>query len=149
MYGRKVKLRFFFILLIITTLALSVFLLVKSLEENVIFFKSPTEIKTLSEIGKKKINNEVADSVWGFLTVYLLTFLVGSFVLMGQGKDTETAFSAIAACLNNLGPGLGEVAYNYAGMDAFTKVLLAFVMILGRLEIYTLLVLFTAFFWKE
>ena len=55
MYGRKVKLRFFFILLIITTLALSVFLLVKSLEENVIFFKSPTEIKNLSEIGEKKI----------------------------------------------------------------------------------------------
>ena len=55
MYGRKVKLRFFFILLIITTLALSVFLLVKSLEENVIFFKSPTEIKTLSEISEKKI----------------------------------------------------------------------------------------------
>ena len=101
------------------------------------------------KIGKKKINSEVADSVWGFLTVYLLTFLVGSFILMGQGIDAETAFSAIAACLNNLGPGLGEVAYNYAGMDAFTKVLLAFVMILGRLEIYTLLVLFTAFFWKE
>ena len=55
MYGRKVKLRFFFILLIISTLALSVFLLVKSLEENVIFFKSPTEIKTLSVIDKKKI----------------------------------------------------------------------------------------------
>ena len=55
MYGRKVKLRFFFVLLILTTLALSVFLLVKSLEENVIFFKSPTEIKTLSKIGKKKI----------------------------------------------------------------------------------------------
>ncbi len=55
MYGRKVKLRFFFVLLILATLALSVFLLVKSLEENVIFFKSPTEIKTLSEISKKKI----------------------------------------------------------------------------------------------
>ena len=55
MYGRKVKLRFFFILLIITTLTLSVFLLVKSLEENVIFFKSPTEIKTLSEINERKI----------------------------------------------------------------------------------------------
>lgn len=101
------------------------------------------------KIGKKKINAEVADSVWGFLTVYLLTFLIGSFLLLGQGIDTETAFSAIAACLNNLGPGLGEVAYNYAEMDAFAKVLLAFVMILGRLEIYTLLVLFTAFFWKE
>ena len=55
MYGPKVKLRFFFILLILSTLALSVFLLVKSLEENVIFFKSPTEIKTLSEISKQKI----------------------------------------------------------------------------------------------
>ena len=55
MYGRKVKLRFFFVLLILATLALSVFLLIKSLEENVIFFKSPTEIKTSSEISKKKI----------------------------------------------------------------------------------------------
>ena len=55
MYGRKVKLRFFFVLLILVTLVLSAFLLVKSLEENVIFFKSPTEIKTLSEIDKKKI----------------------------------------------------------------------------------------------
>ena len=55
MYGRKVKLRFFFVLLILVTLALSVFLLIKTLEENVIFFKSPTEIKTLSEIDKKKI----------------------------------------------------------------------------------------------
>ena len=101
------------------------------------------------KIGKKKISNEVADSVWGFLTVYLLTFLVGAFILIGQGIDAETAFSAIAACLNNLGPGLGEVAYNYAGMDSFAKILLSFVMILGRLEIYTLLVLFTSFFWKE
>jgi trk system potassium uptake protein TrkH len=65
------------------------------------------------------------------------------------GKDTETAFSAIAASLNNLGPGLGEVAYNYSEMSSLTKVILAFVMILGRLEIYTLLVLFTTFFWKE
>ena len=55
MYGRKVKLRFFFVLLIFATLTLSIFLLIKSLEENVIFFKSPTEIKTLSEISKKKI----------------------------------------------------------------------------------------------
>ncbi len=55
MYGRKVKLRFFFVLLIFATLALSIFLLIKSLEENVIFFKSPTEIKTLNEISKKKI----------------------------------------------------------------------------------------------
>ena len=55
MYGRKVKLRFFFILLILITLVLSVFLILKSLEENVVYFQSPTEIKVLSETKKKKI----------------------------------------------------------------------------------------------
>ena len=55
MYGRKVKLRFFFILLILLTLILSVFLILKSLEENVVYFQSPSEIKVLSEIEKKKI----------------------------------------------------------------------------------------------
>jgi cytochrome c-type biogenesis protein CcmE len=55
MYGRKVKLRFFFVLLILITLGLSVFLILRSLEENVVYFQSPTEIKVLSEIKKKKI----------------------------------------------------------------------------------------------
>ena len=55
MYGRKVKLRFFFVLLILLTLSLSVFLILKSLEDNVVYFQSPSEIKILSEINKKKI----------------------------------------------------------------------------------------------
>ena len=55
MYGRKVKLRFFFLLLILLTIALTVFLVLKSLEENVVYFQSPSEIKILSEIEKKKI----------------------------------------------------------------------------------------------
>ena len=55
MYGRKVKLRFFFILLIFITLSLTIFLILKSLEENVVFFQSPSEIKGLSELKKKKI----------------------------------------------------------------------------------------------
>ena len=55
MYGRKVKLRFLFVTLILITLILTVFLIIKSLEENVVFFKSPTEIKALSEINEKKI----------------------------------------------------------------------------------------------
>ena len=55
MYGRKVKLRFFFVLLILLTLVLSIFVILKSLEENVVYFQSPTEIKTLPEIEKKKI----------------------------------------------------------------------------------------------
>ena len=55
MYGRKVKLRIFFVLLIVTTLVFSIFLIIRSLEENVVFFKSPSEIKILSELKKKKI----------------------------------------------------------------------------------------------
>ena len=58
MYGRKVKLRFFFILIALITLALSIFLILKSLEENVIYFKSPTEIKVMNEIEKKKLELE-------------------------------------------------------------------------------------------
>ena len=54
MYGRKVKLRFFFILLILVTLVLSIFLILKSLEENVVYFQSPSDIKVLSEVDKKK-----------------------------------------------------------------------------------------------
>ena len=58
MYGRKVKFRFFFVLLIFITLILSVFLILKSLEENVVYFQSPSEIKILSEIEKKKLELE-------------------------------------------------------------------------------------------
>ena len=58
MYGKKVKLRFFFILIALITLALSIFLILKSLEENVIYFKSPTEIKVMNEIEKKKLELE-------------------------------------------------------------------------------------------
>ena len=61
----------------------------------------------------------------------------------------ETAFSAVGACLNNLGPGFGDVANNYSNVSGFGKFILCFAMILGRLEIFTLLVLFTPAFWRH
>ena len=70
-------------------------------------------------------------------------------LLMANGIDQITAFSAVAACLNNLGPGLGDVAVNYSGLNDFTKYILSFAMLLGRLEIFTLLVLFTPYFWRK
>ena len=69
--------------------------------------------------------------------------------LMAMGMDQITAFSAIAACLNNLGPGLGEVGSNYAGINDAAKWVLGFAMLLGRLEIFTLLVLFSTTFWRK
>ena len=68
---------------------------------------------------------------------------------MGSGLEAETAISSVASSLNNLGPGLGEVSNNYSIMNDFQKIVLSLIMILGRLEIYTLLVLFTSYFWRE
>ena len=65
------------------------------------------------------------------------------------GRLFVTAFSAIGACLNNLGPGLGDVASNYSGLDSEVKWLLMFAMMLGRLEIFTLLVLLTPSYWRR
>jgi trk system potassium uptake protein TrkH len=70
-------------------------------------------------------------------------------LLMASGLDQETSFSAVAACLNNLGPGLGDVSQNYASINDFAKWVLVLAMLLGRLEIFTLLVLFTPGFWRK
>jgi trk system potassium uptake protein TrkH len=67
---------------------------------------------------------------------------------MATGLDFRTAFSAVAASLNNLGPGLGGVAAHYAGISETAKAILCFAMLLGRLEVFTLLVLFTPAFWR-
>jgi len=70
-------------------------------------------------------------------------------ILMATGLDYLTAFSAVAAMLNNLGPGLGEVASNYSSVSDETKWILCFTMLLGRLEVFTLLVLLTPMFWRH
>ena len=70
-------------------------------------------------------------------------------ILMAAGMDQVTAFSAVAATLNNLGPGLGEVAQNYQEVGDFSKWLLCLSMLMGRLEIFTLLVVLTPAFWRK
>ncbi|MEO1929622.1 MAG: potassium transporter TrkG, partial [Gammaproteobacteria bacterium] len=81
--------------------------------------------------------------------VYIAIFIFLLMALMAAGLDQVTAFSAIAACLNNLGPGLGDVSLHYGNINDFAKWILCFAMLLGRLEIFTLLVLFTPTFWRR
>lgn len=89
-------------------------------------------------------------AVWGFFALYGLTFVVMLLLILMVGNlDFLSAFSAVAACLNNLGPGLGEVASNYSKVSAAGQWLLSITMILGRLEIFTLLVLLTPTFWRR
>ena len=102
-----------------------------------------------SKIGTKVIDAKIAEKVWGFFSIYVFIFMFLLMAMLGTGLTFETAFSAVGACLNNLGPGLGDVASNYANVSEFGKFILCFAMILGRLEIFTLLVLFTPAFWRR
>jgi trk system potassium uptake protein TrkH len=90
----------------------------------------------------------VVSAVWSFFAVYVITYIAIMLVLMATGLDFTTAFSATAASLNNLGPGLGAVASNYSQVGDTAMGVLCFAMLLGRLEIFTLLVLFTPAFWR-
>lgn len=100
------------------------------------------------KVGRRRVEASVVSAVWSFFAVYTTSFIIIMLLLMATGLDFETAFSAVAASINNLGPGLGEVAANYASISDTAKGLLCFAMLLGRLEVFTLLVLFTPMFWR-
>jgi trk system potassium uptake protein TrkH len=101
------------------------------------------------KLGRQPVSDRVIDAVWGFFAAYVAAFVSMMLLLMLTGNDQVTAFSAVAATINNLGPGLGEVSANYASMGDFDKWVLCFSMLLGRLEIFTLLVLFMPAFWRK
>ena len=101
------------------------------------------------KLNEKVVPSRVLESVWGFIAIYMLAFVLTWLILMAMGYDFLTSFSAVAACINNLGPGMGEVAANYQSLGDGAKLLLSFTMLLGRLEVFTLLVLFTPTFWRD
>ena len=100
-------------------------------------------------IGGRPIDDRVVEAVWGFFAVYIMLYVIMTILLLATGLDFVTSFSAVGACINNLGPGLGEVAAHYGEISDFAKWVLSFAMLLGRLEIFTLLVLFTPTFWRQ
>jgi trk system potassium uptake protein len=109
----------------------------------------PSGVFTI-KLGAQRVPDRVVDAVWGFFALYVIVFLtLVCLMLMLAEVDFLTAFSAVAACLNNLGPGLGDVALNYSSLPPPAMWLLMLAMVLGRLEIFTLLVLFTPAFWRR
>ena len=105
--------------------------------------------KIAVKIGPRPVDGRVMQAVWGFFFAYIAIFMFMTLLLMATGLDEVTAFSAVAATLNNLGPGLGEVGANYTGINALSKWILCLAMLLGRLEIFTLLVVLTPAFWRR
>jgi trk system potassium uptake protein TrkH len=100
------------------------------------------------KVGRRRVEATVVSAVWSFFAVYMSAFIIILLLLMATGLDFTTAFSAVAASLNNLGPGLGAVATHYGDINEVAKGILCFAMLLGRLEVFTLLVLFTPAFWR-
>ena len=101
------------------------------------------------KFGKKSLDPRVAESVWGFFSLYVAIFVVLLMFMLSQNNDFLTSFSAVGATLNNLGPGLGEVSSNYKELNDASKLGLCLAMLLGRLEIFTLLLVFTPAFWRS
>lgn len=108
----------------------------------------PNAIRPL-KLGDRAVGVRIADAIWAFFGVYLAVFYGITLLLLASGLDFETAWSATAACLNNMGPGLGAVAANFGGISAFAKWVLCAAMLLGRLEIFTMLVLLSPAFWRR
>ncbi len=100
------------------------------------------------KLNQRSVSENTLMSVWGFFSLYVMAFVVIMIALMFTGLDQVSSFSATAASMNNLGPGLGEVAANYASISDTAKWILSFSMLLGRLEILTLMVLLHKAFWR-
>ena len=101
------------------------------------------------KLGSKAVPHRVVDAVWGFFSVYIIVFGAMLLAMMSTGLDQITAFSAVAATLNNLGPGLGDVSSGFMSVSDTAKWIAVSGMLLGRLEIFTLLVLITPTFWRR
>ena len=125
-----------------------VLIMINHAHKNLMRIIHPNSVISL-KIGTKNVNDEVATSVWGFFSIYIISFIILLLFVLVTGVDFESAFSAVGACLNNLGPGLGIVSENYANINSASKGILAFAMLLGRLEIFTLLVILTPMFWSK
>lgn len=101
------------------------------------------------KLGNSAVPHRVVDVVWGFFSVYIVVFGAMLLAMMMTGIDQVTAFSAVAATLNNLGPGLGDVSAGFMTLNDTAKWIAIAGMLLGRLEIFTLLVLISPTFWRH
>ena len=123
-------------------------LLLKQGHREIIRLVHP-QAQVMVKMGRRAVDERVINAVWGFFAAYIALFAVMMLALMGTGLDQVTAFSAVAATITNLGPGLGDVSGHFGDINAVAKWVLMFAMLLGRLEVFTLLVLFTPAFWRR
>jgi len=101
------------------------------------------------KIGNNVVGEGVIEAVWGFVTVYILVTLVLTMLVMATGVPFDLAFSGIAMSINNTGPGLGPLSGNVSSMNDTAVWLMSFAMLVGRLEVFTVLILLLPMFWRR
>jgi trk system potassium uptake protein TrkH len=124
--------------------------LVKQLGREMRLLPHPHAVSPL-KIGGAVMENNAVFSILGFIVVYSMSVAFLTFALAASGLDLVSSLSAVIACINNMGPGLNQVgpAANFAGLNDFQTWLLTFAMVLGRLELFTLMILLTPSFWRR
>ncbi len=102
-------------------------------------------------ISGKAVERKIVFNVLAFIMIYILIFIVGTILLSAMNVDFDTAFGAVATSLANVGPGIGKVGplNNFHDMPMMGKWLLSLLMLLGRLELFTVLMLLSPHFWKK
>ena len=102
-------------------------------------------------IGRKPIPESTISAVMAFITLYMLTLGISIFIISFEDVSFMTALSSVVACVSNIGPGFDAVGAtgNFAFFSDFSKILLSVLMIAGRLELFTIFLLFTPRFWSS
>lgn len=101
------------------------------------------------KFGQTILTDRIINAIWGFIATYFALFGIILLLLLATGLDFITSFSATASCLSNVGAALGDASKNYQEFSDFAKMLLGFAMVTGRLELFTVLVLFSPTYWKS
>lgn len=100
------------------------------------------------KLGRSTVDHRILDAVWGFFALYVALFVVFMLVLVATGLNQVTAFSAVVATINNLGIGIAGVGGGFGGLPDTAKWTLMLAMLMGRLELFTVVVLFVPAFWR-
>ncbi|MCX7098253.1 MAG: TrkH family potassium uptake protein [Methylococcales bacterium] len=125
-------------------------ILMKQARLEMFKFIHPYAIKPM-KIGGTVVNNNIITSVTGFIFLYFICIVILVFALLLSGLDFMTSLSAVIACFNNAGPGLNQVgpATNYASLSDYQSLVCTFAMLLGRVQIFSIVILFVPEFWRK
>lgn len=125
-------------------------LLFKNIKLQIKKIIHPTAVIPL-RLNEKPVSKDIVTNVIAFFIVYFITFIIGSIILISSGLDLDSAMGGVASCLGGIGPGLGSVGpvSNYAEISIISKWTLSVIMLLGRLELFSVIILFSRSFWRK